>query len=203
MAKSLKKKSLTKMKIFAIIALTSLCITAFAQERHWSSPDHVILQYAGSIGYVSGGVGHNVFKGKARASLHFGHVPKAVGGPLNIFSTKLLFVPRRYQVSERVVVNPFDAGLMISYHLGETFQSKWPEHQYPENYYWWRTSFRFHLNLESSVTMKMKDNTTFKAATGYLELNSNELYLVSLFQNRRSLMLWDVLMVGAGVRLHF
>lgn len=191
------------MKTAAVIFFLLSTITSFSQERHWSNPDHLIVQYAGSIGYFSGGVGYNVFKGKARASLHYGHVPKAVGGPLNIFATKLLFVPRRYQVSERVVINPFDAGLMISYHLGETFMSRWPEHQYPENYYWWMTSFRFHLNLESSVTLKVREHTAFKAITGYVELNANELYLVSLFQNRRSLSVFDVVMLGAGARFHF
>jgi hypothetical protein len=188
-----------------IIIFISLCLVSFglkAQDRALFSPDHLILQYAGSIGEVSGGVGYNVFKGKARASLHFGHVPKAEGGPLTILSTKLIFIPRSYRISERAIINPFDAGLMVSYHFGEAFQSTWPSH-YPENYYWWKTTFRFHLNIESSITVKIRDHTTFKAITGYIEFNSNELYLVSFFQNMESLRLADVVMLGAGAKFHF
>jgi hypothetical protein len=192
------------MKSIITIVLTFFTAALAAQDqRHWSSPDHLILQYAGSIGYVGGGAGYDVFRKKARASFHFGHVPKARGGPLNIFATKLLFIPRSYEVSRRVSFNPFDAGLMISYHLGSDFRSKWPEHQYPRNYYWWQTSFRFHLNLESSVTFKVRDYTTFKAVTAYIECNTNELYLISVFQNRHALSIGDVIKLGAGARFHF
>jgi hypothetical protein len=177
--------------------------TIKAQERHWSSPDHLVVQYAGSIGYASGGVGYDVFRGRARASAHFGHVPKAAGGPLNIFSTKLLFVPQRYRLTQHTSINPFDLGIMVSYHLGGDFRSTWPEHRYPENYYWWQTSFRFHLNLESSVTLKLREDTTFRMLTGYIELNSNELYLVSLFKNLHTLSLADVVKIGIGTRFHF
>jgi hypothetical protein len=130
-------------------------------------------------------------------------VPKKFGGPLNIFAAKLLFTPARYVVSREVLVNPFDVGLMISYHLGDDFRSKWPEHQYPEHYYWWQTSFRFHLNIESSFTIRLRDHTTFKAVTGYIEMNANELYLVSYFQNLKGLAPTDVLKLGAGARFHF
>jgi hypothetical protein len=189
-----------------VIILISFCLVSLglnAQGRRWFSPEHLIIQYAGSIGEVSGGAGYNVFKGKARVSAHFGYVPKAVGGPLSIVSTKLIFIPRSYRISERVMVNPFDAGLMITYHFGEAFNSTWPASQYPENYYWWKTTFRFHLNIESSITVKIRDNATFKAVTGYIEFNSNELYLVSLCQNMHSLRVWDAVMLGAGARFHF
>jgi hypothetical protein len=192
------------MRAFVIILLIVISVIDLnAQERHWSSPDYLVLQSAGSIGYVSGGVGYDVFRKKARASFLFGHVPKSVGGPLNVLAGKLMFVPRRYHISDRVFVNPFDAGLMISYHVGSDFRSTWPSHQYPENYYWWKTSLRFHLNLESSVTFVIRDYTIFKTVTPYVEFNSNELYLVSFFQNRNALRVTDIIMIGAGARFHF
>lgn len=192
------------MRSIGIICLMVFLWTAsLGQQKHWTSPDHLTLQYAGSIGYVSGGAGYNVFRGKARASFHYGHVPNGVGGPLNIVAGKLLFIPRQFSVSPRVLVNPFDAGLMISYHMGSNFSSTWPSHRYPENYYWWKTSIRFHLNAESSVTVRLRDHTIFKSLTGYIEINSNELYLVSLFQNLHSLKPSDVIKLGTGARLHF
>ena len=174
-----------------------------AQERHWSHPDFLQLQYAGSIGYLSGGVGYDIFRNHARASLHFGHVPKGKGGALNIFSTRLMFVPGSYSAGKRVIISPYDIGLMISYHLGSDFRSRWPDHRYPENYYWWQTSFRFHLNYQPSVTVHIRNHTVFKSVTAYLDVNTNELYLVSLFQNLETLRPGDILKLGFGIRAHY
>jgi hypothetical protein len=176
---------------------------AMAQARHWTHPDYLQLQYAGSVGYISGGLGYDIFKERGRMSVHFGHVPASKGGSLNIFSGKLMYVPAVYPVSERIAINPFDFGVMISYHLGSDFRSRWPDHRYPENYYWWQTSFRFHLNAQPSVTVRIRDHTTFKTLTGYLDINSNELYLVSFFQNLRSIPAYKILKLGVGVRLHY
>jgi hypothetical protein len=192
------------MRVLVIISsILFLCGQAFCQERHWSHPDHLVLQYGGSIGYFSGGAGYDVFKNRARASVHYGYVPEGLGGNLNIFSGKLIFIPRSWQLSEKVKINPFDVGLMVSYHAGSDFRSTWPEHRYPPNYYWWQTSFRFHLNVESSITTKIRDHTVFKSVTGYIEFNSNELYMVTYFQNRHALSPADIIKLGAGARFHF
>lgn len=131
---------------FTILLFTLTCVASFAQERHWTYPDFITAQYAGSIGYLSGGIGYDILKNRARVTVHYGHVPKWKGGPLNIFATKFLYVPAVYQVTDRAAISPFDFGLMVSYHLGSNFRSRWPTHRYPERYYWWQTSFRFHLN---------------------------------------------------------
>lgn len=189
------------------LTLTGLLLVALfnakAQERHWSHPDFIQIQYAGSIGYVSLGAGYDIFRNKARWSFHYGHIPPSKGGELNIAATKLKFIPKQYSLSEKVSINPFDVGLMVSYHMGSDFRSRWPDHRYPENYYWWQTSFRFHLTIESSATFQLRKHTVFKELTTFVELNSNELYLVSLFQNLDSIRAWDVFMIGAGARLHF
>jgi hypothetical protein len=192
------------MRFVILILIVFATSTLPAQEKkRWTSPDYLTFQFAGSIGYLSGGIGYDIFKNKARTSFHFGHVPKSVGGPLNIFAGKLMFVPRSYKLSERSTLNPFDAGIMVSYHLGDDFRSTWPEHRYPEHYYWWQTSFRLHLNLESSLTVKLKEHTTFKSVTGYVEFNTNDLYMVSIFQNHHALTLLDIVKLGAGARFHF
>ncbi len=191
-----------KSLLIFLLVLFPVAIVS-AQHKHWTTPDQLVVQYAGSIGYVSGGVAYKIFKDRARTSFHYGYVPRAVGGPLNIFAGKFFFIPNTYKLSRNAVLNPFDVGLMVSYHLGKTFRSRWPDQQYPRNYYWWQTSFRFHLNLQSSVTWKLRDHTKFKYITGYIELNSNELYLISYFQNMHGLSPKDVIMLGVGTRLQF
>lgn len=183
-----------------------LCFTLTevnSQVRHWTHPDFIQLQYAGSIGYFSAGAGYNIFRDRARASLSYGHVPESKGGTLNIFAGKLMFIPKQYSLSQNTTISPYDLGLMVSYHAGSDFRSRWPGHRYPENYYWWQTSFRFHLNFQPSATFKVRDHTVFKAVTTYLDINTNELYMVSFFQNLNTIRFYQIFKLGAGVRMHF
>jgi hypothetical protein len=193
------------MKKYVVISVLYCLIsfTSFGQGRKALSPDFLQLQYAGSNGFLSIGLGYDIFKNNARVSINYGHVPNVYGGPLNIISTKLLYVPGTYKWSEKILVSPFDAGLMISYHMGSDFRSRWPTHRYPENYYWWQTSFRFHINYQPSVTYLLSEKNVFKSWTAYLDFNTNELYLVSYGKNLHSLKLSDVIKLGAGIRLHY
>jgi hypothetical protein len=192
------------MKILIpILICLAFSNAAISQESHWTHPDFVEAQYAGSIGYISGGAGYDILRNRARVSLHFGHVPKWKGGTMNIFATKFLYVPAVYQISEKAVIHPFDFGMMVSYHLGSDFRSRWPSHRYPESYYWWQTSFRFHFNFQPSVSILIRDHTVFKTLTAFLDINANELYLISMFQNTKTIRPYDAFKLGAGIRLHY
>jgi hypothetical protein len=48
-------------------------------QQHRAIPDYATLQYAGSIGFFSAGVGYNVFR-KHRVSIHYGMFPGTVVG---------------------------------------------------------------------------------------------------------------------------
>lgn len=191
------------MRVLITILLATLTYRSFTQERHWTHPDFITAQYAGSIGYLSGGVGYDIFKNRVRLSAHYGHVPKWKGGPLNIVATKFIYDPAVYQLTDRAAIRPFDFGLMVSYHMGSNFLSRWPTHRYPESYYWWQTSFRFHLNYQPSITILLREHTVFKTVTAFLDINANELYLVSMFQNLKTIRPHDAFKLGAGIRLHY
>ena len=119
------------MKTPIILGLLLTSAAAFAQRDRWALPDFGIVQYAGSIGYISTGMGYYVFKSNARFSTHFGVVPKNRGGTLNIVSSKLVFIPKTYALSGRLHLNPFDLGLMGSFHYGDNFETRWPEGVHP------------------------------------------------------------------------
>jgi hypothetical protein len=191
------------MKVCLVILFVSFLSVSAHAQRKGLHPDFLGMQYAGSIGYLSGSVGWNLIQNKTRFSFHGGYVPRYFGGPLNIMSAKFAAVPKVYHLSETTTINPFDLGLMVSYHFGDDFQTRWPDQRYPAGYYWWQTSFRFHIFLQSSVTFKLRDHTVFKYFTPYIEVNSNELYLVSLFQNLHGMRASDVLKLGVGARLSF
>jgi hypothetical protein len=175
---------------------------AIAQQKSQAIPDFVVTQYAGSIGYASVGLGYDITH-KTRASLHYGFVPETKGGNLHILSTKFMYSPQVIELNENIQLNPFDFGIMTTYHFGKKFHDRWPS-RYPEGYYWWTSSIRFHLITESSFTYSIpKSKSFFKSVTGYIEFNINDLYIVSLAQNPNSVSLFDMVNAGIGVRLRF
>jgi len=184
-----------------VIIFLLFSIEAFSQDKRWQ-PDFATLQYAGSIGYLNIGAGYKVLKNKASLSLHYGYVPESKGGELNVLAARVLFDTYTFRISDKLQFDPLSAGLMVSYHFGSEFRSRWPAHRYPEGYYWWRTSLRAHLNTQTSLTHKLSGKT-LKSLTYYLDLNANELYLASYFQNRKSLNLSEIVKVGYGIRATF
>ena len=148
-------------------------------------------------------MGYHVFKSKARFSTHFGVVPKNRGGTLNIVSAKLIFNPKTYDIDSRLRLSPFDLGLMGSFHYGDNFETRWPEGVHPKGYYWWHPALRAHLILETSLNYEFAKGHRFQSVSGYIEFNTNELYLVSFIQNLKTVRLTDIVKIGIGLRLDF
>lgn len=90
----------------------------------------------------------------------------------------------------------------MSYHFGDQFYTKLPS-RYPDEYYWWKSALRFHLATQTGLTWNLYEKHRIKSITGYVEFNTNELYLVSYFQNPGSLRLSEVVKAGMGVRMKF
>lgn len=191
------------MKIFLLLLASILGTYSLPAQQRSLLPDFAVVQYAGSVGYLSAGVGYNILKSKARFSTHFGIVPPNRGGALNIVSAKLFFKPATFTIWNRVRMNPFDIGVMGSYHYGDNFEEKWPEGVHRKGYYWWHPAFRTHLGMESSVTYEFKKGHSFHSATGYIEFNTNELYAISFIQNIDTVSFWDIVKVGTGFRISF
>jgi hypothetical protein len=187
-------------KSFVLMLLCAAGFGSHAQRAEALLPDYYAFQFAGSIGTGSVGVGYNLFKEKTRLSLHYGFVPVAAGGELNIVALKWLYRPWHIASTPRLSWNLFDVGAMMSYHFGEAFHTRWPSHRYPRGYYWWRPSLRYHLVIENSVTWQL-ERGMFDAVSGYVEANSNELYLVSYALNTEALSPFQIFKLGLGVRL--
>ena len=173
-----------------------------AQTLRKLLPDYLNIQHAGSVGWLSLGVDYDILRGKGRLGGRFGTVPKTQGGPLRLVSTSLFYEPWIFRPSSRLTINPIDVGMKVSYHFGDKFYTELPS-RYPDGYYWWKSALRFHVATQTSLTLNLNDHYKIKSVTGYVEFNTNELYLVSYIQNAKSLRLSEVIKVGMGVRLKF
>src|SRR6476659_2839584 len=176
------------MKIFNIkITITAILllvlIKATAQEletkkaNKWYIPSSSILQYAGSIGFLSVGAGYYLNKShKSTLDISYGYVPAKYGGDLNILAAKFAWRPFAIPIKDWAVIHPINSGVFLSYHAGGDFDSTCDDDEYPENYYWWSTAFRPHLSLATEVKLnakKLKTNLNIKSISLYSELNTN------------------------------
>src|SRR5688572_18357002 len=112
------------MRALLLLLLGMLQIPLQAQEQerhHWSIPDHIPLQYAGNIGFVSTGFGYSILKDKAEIDFMFGYVPKDVGGPLSILTNKFTWLPLRPTEGKEITFDLLTAGGYLSYSLGDAF----------------------------------------------------------------------------------
>ncbi len=190
-----------KLVLVFLIWLVSQ-LQAVAQQ-HWATPNFATVQYAGSTGYVSAGIGYNLLNNKARLSGHFGTVPLTQGGAIHIISTKLMFNPTTLTVWNRVKMRPVDLGLLTSYNIANKVVTGTLQGREPVGYYWWNPAFRIHMAMESSVTYEFKKGHPVRAVTGFVEFNTNERYFATFVRNIRTISVWDVVKVGTGARISF
>lgn len=172
-------------------------------------PDDAIVQYAGSIGFLSAGLGYDLF-GNKRGSLdfNFGYVPKTAGGPLRILSLKFAYRPWKVSFGKWGTFYPLNPGTFLSYHFGKDYDFQWDENQYVKGYYWWSSALRPHLSFSNEVKLNLKKIFNSKAPglqsiSIYSEFNTNELYLISFLQNVDALSVTHIFKVGFGLRLRF
>jgi hypothetical protein len=190
------------MRLYILLVIVVLLsVEGFGQVKK-VKPDFAVLQYGGSIGFVNVGVGYDIFKDNARLSLHYGYVPKSKGGQLDLVAGKLLFHTNTFKISKKIQIEPLASGIMLSYYFGDRFTSRWPDSRYPDGYYWWSTSFRAHVNIQTSMNFVI-DRKRLKSITCYVDLNTNDLYLISYVQNRHSLKLMEIIKAGYGIRVNF
>lgn len=168
-------------------------------------PKEAVIQYAGSIGYLSAGAGYHLFKNK-RGSLdfHYGFVPKAKGGDLHIVSAKFAYRPVEIRLKKLGSIYPVNPGVFLSYHFGKEFDLHWDKSQYEEGYYWWSSALRPHLSISNELKLdaiKLLRGSKIRSVSIYSEFNTNELYLISYLQNMSGLHLTDIFKLGFGLKI--
>lgn len=177
------------------------------QEKHPLVPDAVIVQHAGSIGYLSLGAGYDIFSNqRGSIDILYGYVPRTKGGKLDIVTAKFAYRPFVMRVRDIAVIHPINPGAFFSYTLDRNLSFSWDREQYGKGYYGWSEAFRSHLSLSSEVEVKgekLFGDEKIKAVVLYAEFNAADLYLVSWVLNLKELSVTEVFKFGVGVRLKF
>ncbi len=199
-------RSLTIKSLFGAFFCIFLSSNSIAQIANFIKPDGIVLQHAGSIGFMSAGVQYHLFKQRGNLEFLYGYVPKSKGGDLNILSMKFVYKPFKIKYKDLAVIYPFNPGAFVSYQLRKGATVAWTDDPYEEQYYWWSTVFRPHLSFSAEIklnALKIMPGTTIQNIGIYSEFNFNELSLASWYKNPKTKEFRDILKLGLGARIYF
>ncbi|RAW01605.1 hypothetical protein [Pseudochryseolinea flava] len=191
-----------------IVVLGMLCCITFnsvsqSLNRRWYMPDFLTAQYAGSIGFISGGAGYEIFRKKAGVELLVGVVPGFIdSAPLETINLKFTGSIINVKINEAVTLTPLTAGLFFCYTPGIEYSSDLPS-WYPEGYYWWSEAVRVNIFIGGHVSAMTDRFGRSRKVQAYYEIGTNEIKLVSYIQNSDALTVWNILHAGIGVRYFF
>ncbi|MCE7064857.1 hypothetical protein [Dyadobacter sp. CY326] len=198
------------MKKSFLLLLLICSLAASAQEtyeqdlkREWYLPDHIKVQFAGNIGFFSGGPGYISRNKTLETDLMFGFLPQKFGGDaLVTTSLKTTYSPWRIRLKNTYYIKPFSIGAYLSYTFGTQFDTKLPSY-YPQNYYWWATSFRPGAYIGGKVGREVFFRNRRRSLDAYYELGSYDLLMISYVQNTGYLRLSDIANLAFGLRMSF
>ena len=173
-------------------------------QNQWNSliPKYQNLQFAGSIGLLSAGMGGDYGRQRQwETEFMFGFVPGFSSNKTKVTLTlKQNYVPWEVSLGKNWMLEPLETGLFVNTVLASDFWVKEPE-KYPNNYYKFSTRVRFHAFLGQRIALNMKENFPFRRITVYYELSTCDLYLISKFTNQYVKMV-DILSLSFGLKFH-
>lgn len=170
-------------------------------------PRHVLLQTGGGVGMLSVGGGLSFARRHLDVDGLLGYVPaRHAGKALTIVSLKLKYAPWRLPLGKpggALALTPLAVGLYGSHTFG--ILNPGTDGRYPDGYYWFSRTTRIGPVLGSSLSYALPaaPNGRARRLAAYYELATNELYLISYYQNRRALSLTDIATLALGLKLEF
>ena len=195
------------LSVLPVAAQAPTDSAATRSTRAWYVPQHAVLQTAGGIGMVSGGVGYSLFRQRLDVDALAGYVPQRYAGnkALGIFTLKTTYTP--YTITLRSAawrVHPLSFGGLVNYTPSRTLNRSRDE-KYYDGYYWWSSTVRFGAFIGGKLARPLKPSPTGqpRAVSLYYELGTNDLYVVSLATNLSGLKVTDVLTLGVGGKFTF
>ncbi len=172
------------------------------RRRSFLIPQYGIVQFAGSIGLISGGIGYKYGRNKLETDFLFGYLPEKTGGAeLYTAAIKANWLPYQVPLSNVFELTPFTTGLMVSYTFGNEY-FLWQPDYYPKGYYTFSTAAHLYYQFGSRINMYFPGKI-IPEASFYYELNSSAEAIISLIQNRRALSPVDIFHLSLGVRIGF
>lgn len=197
------KKLLTAVAILLALQVHAQDSTNHLRNRKWYVPDHYKLQFAGNIGFLSGGPGYISKNRTLETDFMFGFMPAKFGGDALVSITgKMTYSPWRIHLKNTYYIAPISIGFYMNYTFGPQFDTKWPAY-YPKGYYWWATTIRPGVYLGGKVGREVTVRNRKRDLELYYEVGTYDLMLISYAQNTGFIKFKDILSLAIGAKFSF
>jgi hypothetical protein len=188
---------------FGYFALAASLAAAPARAKVTTAsliPDYARLQYAGTQGFLSLGVGKSFLEGRIEPELVYGYVPEAVGGvSIHLWSQMTTFsaFPTRLGKSPWILY-PALGGYSLIIGVGKHYEL------YREKYvgYYWPTAIHFRLFAGTKLFRKAAFAPWATGFAGTVQVGAIDSDLASSFSNS-SIGLLETVNVAASFSLYF
>jgi len=182
--------------------LTTGKISAQKKGFKISPPDHIKVQYAGGLGFISIGAGYSNKKQKLEGDLYYGYLPKSIGGvSIHSISAKVTWMPIHSVSIKKYQLEPLMTGLIVNYSFGKQYSSFDPPY-YPYRYYSFPTTIHSALFLGSRIGYNFPEQSYVKRISVYYEILSFDREIISLVSNTKSLQLADIFTLSLGIKIN-
>ena len=181
------------IRLTVLLAILSLHHTVQGQvtdsttTKKWYQPDHAKLHFAGEIGFLSPGVGIELFRKKnGELDLFGGFVPEGIGGDnLVTMAVKFHYLPwKKGLFNKKYQLEPLTLGANLYHTFGEDINKFRDRDLYPKGYYWWTISTRYGPFFGSRLSKDFGPEATIRSLTFYCEIGTNDLFIYSWAGNR-------------------
>ncbi len=166
-------------------------------------PHYCKVQFAGSMGALSLGIGWSYGRNRWETDFLLGLVPgNGDRDPMATFTLKQNYMPWKINIGENFIFEPLACGLYLNTLLDDDYWVSNPD-KYPKGYYTFSTKIRVNIFAGERLTFKLKENKNYlKSITLFYELSSNDLYLINAINNS-TLKPKDYLGLSFGAKFQF
>lgn len=203
-----------------LLGIATLTLPAHADERNeryhqkleryqqgWNRlvPRYAKIQYAGSMGLVSAGVGWDYGRKKQwETDFLLGYLPRFDEEKRHATMTlKQNYIPWKLNLGQsRWQLEPFTASLYINKIFGDEFWTRDPERYPSKSYYGIATNLRFDLAFGQGISMRIRPVGLSDRIKFFYEFATNDLYLISCFTNK-FLRIPDIFNLSLGIKFQF
>lgn len=168
-------------------------------------PKYSKVQYAGSMGMFSAGMGWVYEKKRWETDLLTGFAPvKSDRQPLFTMTLKQNYIPWKIKTSKIFSLEPLTAGFYINAILNDKNLWTTSPNRYPHKYYYHSNRFKFHIFIGQGLTCNTKKtDSPINSISAFYEVSSFNMYMRYLFMGNEYLKFEDYISLSLGLRFGF
>jgi len=194
-------RSSSALLLFFLLVTTGK-ISAQKKGFKINPPDHIKVQYAGGMGFISIGAGYSTKNQKLEGDLYYGYLPESIGGvSIHSISAKVTWMPIHSVSIKKHQLEPLLTGLIVNYNFGKQYFSFDPPY-YPYRYYSFPTAIHSALFLGSRIGYNFPTQSYVKRISLYYEILSFDREIISFVSNTKSLKITDIVTLALGVKVN-